>query len=306
MKIRKIVIRVVLVMIGLPFAVIATIVIATFVFNRTNGTIVSAGENRDYLLYVPKSYNSSKPAPLVISLHGAAGWPAQEKNMSHWNKLADQNGFIVVYPAGTGWPRIWRVGLGPGLNRDVQFLSDLIDKITSTYNIDRNRIYVNGLSNGGGMTFVLSCKLANRIAAVGLVSAAQTLPFDWCTDHHPMPMIAFHGTADPIVPFNGGLTGDRLNPVKTWFPSVLDWTEHWARRNGCESTPDKSSVASDVIRVQYKRCSADVVLYVVEGGGHAWPGGKALPRWWVGKTSNSIDATSLMWAFFHEHPLNRN
>jgi polyhydroxybutyrate depolymerase len=259
------------------------------------------------LLYVPDSYNRSKAAPLVISLHGAAGWPAQQMNMSRWNRLADQYGFILVCPAGTEWPRIWHVGTGTGLNRDVQFISDLIDKLTNAYNIDPNRIYVNGLSNGGGMTFVLSCKLSNRIAAVGLVSAAETLPFDWCTDHHPVPMIAFHGTADLIVPFNGGWTGDKLNPVKTWFPPVLNWAERWARRNGCDTTPIKSAAAVDVTRIQYEHCSEDanVVLYVVAGGGHSWPGGKALPRWWVGVTSNSIDATSVMWAFFREHPLKR-
>ena len=82
--------------------------------------------------------------------------------------------------------------------RDVRFISELIDKLEAAYNIDPARIYANGFSNGGGMAFVLSCTLSDRIAAVGMVGAAQTLPWSWCTDHRPVPMIAFHGTADPI------------------------------------------------------------------------------------------------------------
>ena len=93
---------------------------------------------------------------------------------------------------------------GPGLTKDVRFISDLIDDLEKAYNIDPTRIYANGLSNGGGMAFVLSCTLSDRIAAVGMVAAAQMLPWSWCTDHRPVPMIAFHGTADSIVPYEGG------------------------------------------------------------------------------------------------------
>src|SRR5947209_15439212 len=91
-----------------------------------------------------------------------------------------------------------------GLMRDVRFISELIDTLRAAYNIDPTRIYANGLSIGGGMAFVLSCTLSDRIAAVGMVAAAQSLPSSWCTDHRPVPMIAFHGTADPIVPYQGG------------------------------------------------------------------------------------------------------
>ena len=146
--------------------------------NRNNGSIVSSGENREYLLYVPESYDSTSPTPLVISMHGGGLWPAQQMNLSHWNRLADENGFIVVYPWGAGYPRKWETfdAADPDLERDVRFISELIDKLQSAYNIDRARIYANGLSNGGGMAFVLSCTLSERIAAVGMVAAAQTLP----------------------------------------------------------------------------------------------------------------------------------
>jgi polyhydroxybutyrate depolymerase len=153
------------------------------------------------------------------------------------------------------------------------------------------------------MAFVLSCALSDRIAAVGTVAAAQSLPWSWCTDHRPVPMIAFHGTADWIVPYNGG-----RSPVSPdLYPSVPTWTANWARRNRCGASPVDSVVAADVTRVEYTNCAegAAVVLYTVRGGGHAWPGGKPMPEWMVGPTSRSIDATSQMWAFFREHRLPR-
>jgi len=110
MNIRKIAIRTVLLLIGLPVVLILITVVILHVLNRTNGAIVSSGQKREYLLYVPHSYNPAKPTPLVISMHGAALWPAQQMNLSRWNRLADEHGFIVVYPAGSG--RIWHVERG--------------------------------------------------------------------------------------------------------------------------------------------------------------------------------------------------
>ncbi len=188
--------------------------------------------------------------------------------------------------------------------KDVRFISELIDTLEAAYNIDPTRIYANGLSNGGGMAFVLSCTLSDRIAAVGMVAAAQLLPFSWCTDRRPVPMIAFHGTADRAAPYNGGASWVTPRP----FPDVRAWTANWAERNRCASQHIDSAVATDVIRREYTSCAdgAAVVLYTVLEGGHTWPGGGPLPEWFVGTTSNSIDASSQMWAFFREHQLLRN
>ncbi len=305
MRIRKVVIGVVLVVIGVPTVLILIATAAIYVLDRSNGAIVSSGEKRQYLLYVPASYDRAKPTPLVISMHAAAMWPAQQMNLSHWNRLADEDGFIVVYPSGSRMPRIWHVDRSAGLIRDVRFISELIDTLEAVYNIDTARIYANGFSLGGGMVFVLSCALSDRIAAVGMVAAAQTLPWSWCTDHRAVPMIAFHGTAD-LVPYQGGPSPDPFNPLT--FPAVRDRTANWARRNLCGPKPVESVVAVDVTRLEYTDCAEDaaVVLYTILGGGHTWPGGKPLPKWIVGPTTRSIDASSLMWAFFREHRLRRN
>lgn len=294
-----------LALIGLPVVIVPIEAVSFYRTNRDNGSFVSSGEKREYLLYVPRSYDRSRPTPLVISMHGAGLWGASQRDISQWNKLADSEGFIVVYPSGVGGKgvRIWRAEPGDGLTKDIRFISELIDTLKASYNIDSTRIYANGLSNGGGMSFALSCTMSDRIAAVGMVAAAQTLPWSWCTDHRAVPMIAFHGTADPEIPYNGGSAWISSRP----FPNVSTWVANWARRNRCGANPVESTVASDVTRRAYTNCADDaaVVLYTIQGGGHTWPGGTPLPKWFVGRTTRSIDATSLMWSFFSEHPLAR-
>jgi polyhydroxybutyrate depolymerase len=302
MNIRKIVIRTALVIIGLPVVLVLIAVAWIHVLDRTNATIVSSGQKRKYLLYVPRSYDRAKPTPLVISVHGGAENPAHLMNLSRWNRLADEHGFIVVYPSGTGVVKAWHMR-PEALAANVRFISELIDRLEAAYNIDPTRVYVNGLSSGGGMVFILSCRLSHRIAAVGTVGAAQFLPMNWCKDSRPMPLVAFHGTADRVIPYQGG-----TSPISPGlFPAVRDWVASWARRNRCGPNPVASVVANDVTSVEYTNCAEDatVVLYTIQGGGHTWPGGKPLPEWILGPTSHSIDATRQMWAFFREHPLPR-
>ena len=291
----------VLALISLPAMLVLFEAVNYNVQNRNNGMIVSSGQEREYLLYVPKSYVAARQTPLVISMHPGGGWPAAQQEISQWNGVADQHGFIVVYPSGIkgAGPTIWRMDGGAGLTADVRFIADLIDKLEAEFNIDKARVYADGLSNGGGMAFVLSCTLADRIAAVGMVASAQLLPWRWCKDPRPMPMITFHGTADPETPYNGGKTW--VAPVS--FPSIPTWTANWARRNRCGTNPTESAVANDVSRLEYTNCAenASVVFYTIKGGGHSWPGGGPLPAWLVGSTSNSVDASGLMWAFFKEH-----
>jgi polyhydroxybutyrate depolymerase len=293
------------VLLAVPVVLVLVEAVSYGVANRSNGTIVSSGEQREYLVHVPRSYDPTRPAPLVISMHGGALRPAVQRDISRWDRLSDRHGFIVVYPAGNrSWgrgPRAWHMSRG-GVARNVRFISDLIDALRADYNIDPTRVYADGLSNGGGMAFVLSCALSDRIAAVGLVASAQFLPFDWCAGERGVPMIAFHGTADRGTPYHGG---------SSWvapefrFPDIPTWTADWARRNRCGPDPVESAAAPDVTRREYSNCAddADVVLHTVRGGGHSWPGGGLGPEWLTGPTSHSVDATAEMWAFFRAHPL---
>lgn len=295
-----------LVLICMPVALASVDAVAFYVSNRATHSMVSSGLRREYTMHVPPSHDASRPVPLVISLHGAGMWPAAQQDTSQWNRVADREGFIVVYPSGLAGrgPRIWESMPGAGLPRDVAFIADLIDELSRTVKIDPARIYANGLSNGGGMSFVLSCTMSDRIAAVGLVGSAQTLPWAWCRDQRPVPMIAFHGTADDAVPYTGGSSWVSLG--RRIFPDIEEWAAHWARRNRCGPTPAESPVAADVTRIAYPDCdAAPVVLYRIEGGGHSWPGGGHIPEWFVGTTTRNIDASSVMWEFFKAHPLRK-
>lgn len=273
--------------------------------NRTNGTLVSMGKKRSYLLFVPETYDPATPTPLVISLHGFAEWPAHQMQISHWNDLARQHGFIVVYPCGTEIPLRWRIysfsGSDADLKEDVAFISDLIDKLGTEYNLDPARIYVNGLSNGGGMAITLSCKLPERIAAVGSVAGAYPFSVSEYQPSRPVPAILFHGTGDPIVPYLGG----QASASGFSMPSIPDWVADLARYNGCVDDPVKLPAVGDVHGIHFTDCvqNSDVVFYTIEGGGHSWPGGGSLPKIIVGNTNRDIDATELMWEFFCRHPL---
>ncbi|MEO8499836.1 MAG: PHB depolymerase family esterase, partial [Vicinamibacteria bacterium] len=287
-------------LIGVPVAIMLFEAASFDVSSRNNATIVSSGEKREYLLYVPSTYDRAKPSPLVISMHGAAIWPAAERDISLWNAVAERHGFIVVYPSAISrGPRAWHMGQS-SIARNVRFISDLIDTLKAGYNIDSTRIYADGLSNGGGMAFVLSC-MSDRIAAVGLVASAQLLPFGWCKSERAVPMIAFHGTADRAALYHGGKSWAVPNPL----PGIPTFTASWALRNRCDPSPIESAAAADVTRLEYRGCAdnSSVVLYTVKGGGHSWPGGGRFPEWVAGPMTNSIDATSLMWAFYREHPL---
>lgn len=298
-------VRAALVIINAPLVFIAASAARYYAVNGHTDHLISSGERRGYVLYVPRSYDASRPTPLVISLHGAALWGAAQRDVSGWNDVADREGFLVAYPSGAGRaaPRVWRSVESDTsvIARDTRFVADLIDSIGVRYNLDRSRVYANGFSNGGGMTFALSCALPHRIAAVGMVGAAQTMPWGLCHDSTPVPAIVFHGTADPAMPYDGGMSwvGPRA------FPSVNEWVGRWARRNRCDASFAESRVAADVVRRTYAGCAdgAAVVLYTIEGGGHVWPGGGDLPGWLAGRPITSIHASSVMWAFFSRHAL---
>lgn len=288
---------------ALALLIILTGALAFTIADRTNGRIISSGEVRRYLLYVPKNIDPSQPVPLVITFHGFAQWPNNQKNVSQWNPIADREGFIVVYPSGTRFPRRWHASAEQGavLEKDLTFINDLIDELQTQYNIDPARIYANGLSNGAGMTFLLGCRASERITAIGGVGGAYTYPIGQCNPTRPVPMIAFHGNADPIVPYYGGPSRDFDFP----FPSIPLWMRERASLNGCDPAPSLLPATGAVSGVRYSDCDAgaEVVFYTIDGGGHTWPGGKPLPESITGETNTDISASETMWEFFQRHSL---
>jgi polyhydroxybutyrate depolymerase len=289
------------------FLVGVTVVVTVLyrLMNVANGEIISSGLTRKHLLYVPDTYNPETPTPLVISLHGFAEWPAHIMGVSGWNDLADEHGILVVFPSGTGFPLRWHTS-GNGEHRgdtmkDVVYISNLIDTLVSEYNIDTSRIYANGFSNGGGMSHVLACELSDRVAAIGGVAGAYFYPWEKCNPTRPVPMIAFHGTDDKIVPFDGGVRP----PDGETLPSIQGWMKIYAGENGCDQNPIQLRSIGDVVGIKYSDCKhdANVHFYTIHGGGHSWPGGGGVPAFIVGYTTQDINATEIMWDFFENHAL---
>ena len=273
---------------------------------RTNGRIKSSGQTRKYLIYVPESYDPDTKTPLVISIHGFVQWPAHQQSMTGWNKVADENGFLVVYPKGTGFPLRWNTRPSeenPGaMDEELQFFSDLIDHLSRSYNIDPSRIYVNGMSNGGGMSDLLACEFSDRITAIGGVAGAYVYPREDCHPARPMPVIAFHGVDDQIVLYKGGASSRDEQFV---FPTIEDWAAGWAENNSCSTAPEINEITNEITRRYYTGCESDaeVILYSIKGAGHTWPGGEKLPVWIAGYTNQDIDASALMWEFFSRYSL---
>ncbi len=228
--------------------------------------------------------------------------------MSQFGTLAQQDGFVVAFPEGTGDPVRWDMTTLAPANPDLEFVTALLAQLEATQCIDTSRVYASGFSDGAYMASALACSMSDQIAAIGAVSGLQ-LPTR-CTTDRPVPIIAFHGTADPILPYDGG-TGtttlsqelDDTEATPTPVPTVV---RDWAARDSCNSRSVDTDVASQVVLRQF-RCPADTAIefYTVLDGGHAWPGSliSASELATNGATTFQIDATSLMWSFFQRFQL---
>jgi polyhydroxybutyrate depolymerase len=231
--------------------------------------------------------------------------PAHQAEMSRWDQLADAEGFITVYPMGTGIPLRWAVhepvSSSPATRDHVDFIRHLVETICDAHCIDPGRIYAAGMSNGGGLASVLACELPDVFAAVGSVAGLYTYPLDGSVGDRAVPLIAFHGVLDRIVPMGGGVQRLRKD-----LPAVADWMHAYARRCGCAVRSDERlSDVLDKVRYSGGPDDVEVIWYAVHDGGHTWPGGVPLPEVITGPTSNTIDATLVMWEFFTRHARDR-
>lgn len=262
-----------------------------------NETLSSGGLSRTYILHVPAGYDGAKRVPLVLAYHGWTMFADQFAAYDGFDGAADKAGFAVVTPNGTGDPQAWNTGDAAGGADDVQFTKDLLAKVEGELCVDEDRVYAAGYSLGGGMALRAACDLPDRIAAAGVVEAVYP------TCMAAVPLVAFHGTSDPIVPFDGGQTGTTGALI---FPVVRRSVSEWARALGCDGLPLISHPNSEIELSTFQRCSygtGDVLLYTVIGGGHTWPGAAIpLPENIVGKTTRQISATDVIWEFFAAHP----
>lgn len=257
--------------------------------------MTSGGLERTYILHVPSGYDSTKAMPLVFNLHGYGSNAAEQDRYSGLPAMGEERGFIVVTPEGSGESRHWDFpGLGPV--DDVAFIGELLDKLEGELCIDATRVYVAGMSNGAALAKFVACGLPGRIAAIAEVAA--TAGPRLCGSGEAIPIITFRGTDDACVPYEGGTSacGMRL-PVIAAEEAMRLWGVH----NGCGATASMANVSVHVRTTTYAECDggANAILYTIEGGGHTWPGAIEVPR--LGVTTQEIDSTELIWAFFEAH-----
>ncbi len=276
------------------------------------------GLQRSYVVHMPPGLVAGRPAPLVLVLHGGGGNAALTAKQTRFDEQADRAGFIAVYPNGTDRARPLLNALGkPGLLTwnagaccgyamehridDVTFIRALVGQLERDYPIDPARIYATGLSNGGMMAYRLACEASDIFAAIGPVSAVEIAPA--CNPTQPVAVIHFHGSADQNVPMQGGIGAKAL--IKQDRPPVQASIDFWVRHDRCNAQPDLSQHGK-VALLAWRGCArgSEVAFYVIEGGGHAWPGGDRIAAF-LDAPSQDINATAVMWQFFAEHPKRR-
>lgn len=252
-------------------------------------TLVSEGRERSYVLYVPSGYDGATALPLVLNFHGLGSNGAEQHfYAAGLAPIADREGFLIASPDGIN--RAWLAT--PGVN-DITFTRDLVAAIGEVACVDPARVYATGMSNGGFMSAALACFAGDLVAAVAPV-AGLTAPGALCGD--PVPFIAFHGTDDRIVPYLPGT----LAPTGGNYAGARALMDDWAKFNRCEGEPVPTQVGESVTFREYANCAAPTGYYVVEGGGHTWPGG--IPVESLGLTTREISASEIAWAFFEANP----
>jgi polyhydroxybutyrate depolymerase len=249
-----------------------------------------------YRLHVPRGYQAQREYPLLLSLHGNGSTAQEQEQRTDFSNLADRAGFIVVYPQGTAGPngRLgWSSG-GPGhpMLDDTRFIADVIDAAQARLCVDPYRIYASGFSNGGGMTWVLSCQMAGRIAAFASVSGSYYVTNPPCAPDRAVPFLEIHGTGDSTVPY-GGRAATGLMPVSDWLAS-------WVKRDGCAAQPTARALSRIATLMSWSGCKSNVVLVHIRiiGGPHIWPS----------RYSSAIPggASATIWSFLSEYTLPKN
>lgn len=235
----------------------------------TTRMIMSGGRARTYLLHVPATYDAAKPTSLVFAFHGLSDKATDFIKYIDLEREADSRNLIAIVPQGVGVAPSWNAGNCCGESQlfkvdDVGFVRDLVDAARRDLCIDDRRIFAMGFSNGAMFSHRLACELAGTIAAVGAVSGP--LMIAECKPVRPIALLHMHGTADPIVGYNGGGIGT--------FPKIVDVIAAWAQRDGCSGAPEQTYKNGDVTCQSYRSCAAgsEVGLCTIDQGKHTWPG----------------------------------
>lgn len=262
-----------------------------------SGELTDRGQHRTYYLHTPPSYTATHPLPLLVALHGSGMQGKEMAQKTALSELADREGFIVVYP--DGLKQKWNVS-GKSPEDNVEFVHALIDQMQQIRSLDAGRVYVVGLSNGGILAQKLACEAPDQIAAIATVAASLPIQFSsHCQTQKPISLLMINGTADSVVPWQGGEPPNVRVGRNLSIPPIPDVVNFWQQHNGCP-TKAKIEQPSNLVEVtDYQSCQAqsEIMLVALKGAGHVWAGGG------YGQSPFG-DTTQRVWQFFQRHSLN--
>ena len=273
------------------------------------------GLTRTYLLHLPETALAKREVPVVLAYHGGATNMRLMERYVDLDRVADREGFAVVYPNGTGRLRrilAWNAGGCCGYAQskrvdDVGMTAALLDDLAKVVRIDPRRIYATGISNGAMMAYRLACELSGRIAAIAPV--AGTMMADECKPARPVPVLEFHGTADRHVPLQGGKGALSIAGVP--FVPVQETIDFWRKVDRCPEAAttgeveDRAGDGTSATRKTWSPCKggSEVGLVVIRNGGHTWPGVATRLKAELGISTKNLSASEVMWDFFKRHPM---
>jgi polyhydroxybutyrate depolymerase len=281
------------------------------------------GIGRSYIVHVPPNASGASALPAILNFHGAGTNAEQQERYSGMDATADRDGFVVVYPNGTGRGTralTWNAGgcCGAAARNnvdDVGFIRAVLDDLATRIHIDRARVYATGMSNGAMMAYRLGVEAADRIAAIAPVEGG--LMVRTSGPARPMPLMIFNSVDDRYVPYQGRF--GRLGRIthETPFPRVDDELARWRGFDGCppearvgptlKGAPGSADADNSATRYEWGPCASGskIVLWKLAGSGHVWPGTTRSPSW-LGRATQVIDANNQMWHFFRDFSLPSN
>jgi polyhydroxybutyrate depolymerase len=291
-------------------------------------------EDRNYILRLPPGYDGGAPVPIVLLLHGGGGNKVNafkttcpdgdDNNEGCIAAVADREGFAVVSPDGTfadpliSGVRTWNAGGGVGDLQcvsgaacekkvdDIAFFDALLAELERAINVDTNRIYATGISNGAAMAHRLACERSTRIAAIAPVAGGnQFAAAGECNTTRPVPVLEMHGSADPCWALEGGADACLQSDGKLKV-DIITTVDGWAERNGCIGAVTTESVGSSTTRSISTECLAGgaVEFLLTDGAGHTWPGGhQYASENEIGSVTRDYNANDEMMRFFGVHTL---